>query len=246
MSAKVTFVGSGDAFGSGGRFNTCILVDIPGIRFAIDFGASSLVALKALGIDHNTIDAIICTHIHGDHCGGIPFLMLDAMLGAKRDRPLVVCGPVGIQQGILKMQHALFPGMERMTPRFKTDFVELETQREHEVAPLKIVTYPAVHTPETKPTSIRVSAGGKVVAYTGDSEWTRFMPALAQGADLFIAECYFYRKPVPFHLNYTALAEHWHELKAKQIVLTHLGPEMLAELSTVPELCAHDGMVIEI
>ena len=87
MSAKVTFVGSGDAFGSGGRFNTCILVDVPGVRFALDFGASSLIALKTLGIDHNTIDAIICTHIHGDHCGGIPFLMLDAMLGAKRQRP---------------------------------------------------------------------------------------------------------------------------------------------------------------
>src|SRR6266581_4447919 len=137
------------------RFNTCILVDVPGVRFALDFGASSLIALKALGIDHNTIDAIVCTHIHGDHCGGIPFLMLDAMLGAKRQRPLVVGGPIGIQQGVLKMQHALFPGMERMTPRFKTDFVELETEREHEVGPLKIVTYPAVHTPETKPTSIR-------------------------------------------------------------------------------------------
>jgi len=123
--------------------------------------------------------------------------MLDAMLGAKRQRPLVVGGPIGIQQGVLKMQHALFPGMERMTPRFKTDFVELETEREHEVGPLKIVTYPAVHTPETKPTSIRVSAGGKVVAYTGDSEWTRFMPALAQDTDLLVAECYFYRKPVP-------------------------------------------------
>jgi len=246
MSAKVTFVGSGDAFGSGGRFNTCILVDVPGVRFALDFGASSLIALKALGIDHNTIDAIVCTHIHGDHCGGIPFLMLDAMLGAKRQRPLVVAGPIGIQQGVRKMQHALFPGMERMTPKFKTDFVELETGREHAVGPLKIVTYPAVHTPETKPTSIRVGAGGKVVAYTGDSEWTRFMPALAQDADLLVAECYFYRKPVPFHLNYPTLVEHRHELKAKRIVLTHLGPEMLAEQSAVPELCAHDGLVIAI
>ena len=78
MAVKVTFVGAGDAFGSGGQFQTCILVDSPGFRFAIDFGASSLVALNKLGIDHNTIDAIVLTHIHGDHCGGIPFLLLDA------------------------------------------------------------------------------------------------------------------------------------------------------------------------
>ena len=246
MSAKVTFVGSGDAFGSGGRFNTCILVDVAAMRFALDFGASSLIALKALDIDHNTIDAIVCTHIHGDHCGGIPFLMLDAMLGAKRERPLLVAGPIGIQQGVLAMQHALFPGMERMTPRFKVEFVELETQREHAVAGMTIVTYPAIHTPETEPTSVRVQAGGKIIAYTGDSEWTAFMPELARDADLLIAECYFHHKPVRFHLNYPTFAEHRHELKARAIVLTHMGPEMLAKQSAVPELCAYDGMVIEI
>ena len=70
MTVRVTFVGSGDAFGSGGRFQTCILVDAPGIRFAIDFGASSLIALNKFGIDHNSIDAIVLTHFHGDHAGG--------------------------------------------------------------------------------------------------------------------------------------------------------------------------------
>jgi len=93
MPVRVNFVGSGDAFGSGGRFQTCILVDGENTRFAIDFGASSLPALNAQGISHNTIDAILLTHIHGDHAGGIPFLLLDAMLGAKRDRPLTIAGP---------------------------------------------------------------------------------------------------------------------------------------------------------
>ena len=90
MSVSVTFVGSGDSFGSGGRFNTCFLVDASGIRFCIDFGASSLIALERLGIPHNTIDTILLSHLHGDHCGGIPFLMVDAMLSAKRDRPRLI------------------------------------------------------------------------------------------------------------------------------------------------------------
>jgi ribonuclease BN (tRNA processing enzyme) len=111
---------------------------------------------------------------------------------------------------------------------------------------MTIVTYPAIHTPETEPTSVRVQAGGKIIAYTGDSEWTAFMPELARDADLLIAECYFHHKPVRFHLNYPTFAEHRHELKARAIVLTHLGPEMLAKQSAVPELCAYDGMVIEI
>jgi hypothetical protein len=49
VSITVRFVGSGDSFGSGGRFQTCILVDGPRCRFAVDFGASSLIAMKRGG-----------------------------------------------------------------------------------------------------------------------------------------------------------------------------------------------------
>jgi ribonuclease BN (tRNA processing enzyme) len=246
MDSKVTFVGSGDAFGSGGCFNTCILVDVPGVRFAIDFGASSLVALNAQGIPHNSIDIIVCTHIHGDHCGGVPFLLLDAILGAKRQRPIVIAGPPGIEAGILAMRDALFPGMHIMHPTFPIEFVELALLTPREIGPLTVTSYPALHTRETHPTSVRVEAAGKVVSYTGDSAWTEHMPALARDADVFIAECYFYQKAVRFHLNYPDLKAHWSELRAKRIVLTHMGPEMLAQADLVPEECAYDGMVVSI
>jgi len=70
------------------------------------------------------------------------------------------------------------------------------------------------------------------------------MPALADGADLFIAECYFFRKQVRFHLNYPDIVTHKHEIRAKRTVLTHLGREMLANIDSVPEQCAYDGLVI--
>ena len=60
MSVSVTFVGSGDAF-----------------------GASSLIALNKMGINHNSIYTIILIQIHGDHCGGIPFMLMAAMPSAK-------------------------------------------------------------------------------------------------------------------------------------------------------------------
>src|SRR5499433_2573426 len=107
MAVSVRFVGSGDAFGSGGRFQTCILVDGPGVRFAIDFGTSSLIALAQQGIAPNSIDAVLLTHLHGDHCGGVPFLLLDAMLGAKRERALVVAGPAGTASHLAALQEAL-------------------------------------------------------------------------------------------------------------------------------------------
>jgi ribonuclease BN (tRNA processing enzyme) len=88
-------LGCGDAFGSGGRFNTCFKIDAKQAAILLDCGASSLVALKARHIDPNVIDAIMLSHLHGDHFGGLPFLLLDAQLLSRRTRPLVIAGPPG-------------------------------------------------------------------------------------------------------------------------------------------------------
>jgi ribonuclease BN (tRNA processing enzyme) len=82
MTVTVRFTGSGHSFGSGGRFQTCIVVDGPASRFAIDFGTSSLIAVAQQDIERNSLDAILLTHLHGDHCGGIPSHGRDAGLAA--------------------------------------------------------------------------------------------------------------------------------------------------------------------
>lgn len=84
----LTFLGTADAFGSGGRFNTCFLLDTGDERALIDCGASSMIALKRAGIDPNDIGTILVTHLHADHFGGLPFFILDAQFNAKRRRAL--------------------------------------------------------------------------------------------------------------------------------------------------------------
>ena len=246
MSVTVTFAGSGDAFGSGGRLNTCFLVEAPDICFVIDFGASSLIALKALGIPHNNIDVILLTHIHGDHCAGVPFLLLDAMLGSRRQTPLTIAGPHETAARLPQIQEALFPGSGVMTPKFEVEMIDMDVMTPHRIRGLTVTTWPAVHAPKSNPTSMRVEVAGKTIAYTGDSAWTEHIPEVARGADLFIAECYFFEKQVPLHMNYPDLAEHRDALEAKRIILTHMGPEMLAHTGDVEHECASDGLVIEL
>ena len=96
----------------------------------------------------------------------------------------------------------------------------------------------------SNPTALRVEVGGKIIASTGDTEWTDDVARAARGADLLIAECYFYDKPVKWHLNYPAIAAHCRDVGAKRIVLTHMSQEMLARAADVPEECAHDGLVV--
>ena len=246
MAVTVRFVGSGDSFGSGGRFQTCILVDGPGSRFAIDFGTSSLIALAQQGIDHNSIDAILLTHLHGDHCGGVPFLLIDAMLGARRTRPLLVAGPRDLEARMGAIREALFPGSHVMRPKFPLEWMELAPGHSHAVLDLTVTAQPARHTAETHPTALRVEVGGKVVAYTGDTEWTADVAKVAEGADLFIAESYYYEKPIKWHLNYPDIAARRDAFGARRVILTHMSKEMLAKADAVPEECAHDGMVVTI
>jgi len=244
MPITVRFVGSGDSFGSGGRFQTCIVVDGPRSRIAIDFGASSLIALAQQGIEHNSLDAILLTHLHGDHCGGVPFLLLDAMLGARRTRPLTIAGPRGLRAHMDRLREALFPGSHVMTPRFAVEWIEMVPGRAHPILDLVVTPEPARHTEETNPTALRVQVGDKVVAYTGDTEWTEDVARAAREADLLIAESYFFDKPVRWHLNYPDIRAHAARVGARRLVLTHMSREMLARVTSVPEECAHDGLVV--
>ena len=244
MPITVRFVGSGDSFGSGGRFQTCILVDGPRSRFAIDFGTSSLIALQQQGIEHNSIDAILLTHLHGDHCGGVPFLLLDAMLAAKRSRPLTIAGPRDLRARMDGIREALFPGSHVMTPRFAVEWIEMEPGRAHRVLVLVVTPQHARHTRETNPTALRVEVGEKIVTYTGDTEWTDEVAQAAQGSDLLIAESYFYDKPVKWHLNYPDITAHASRVGAKRLSLTHMSRELLVHATVVPQECASDGLVI--
>ena len=174
----------------------------------------------------------------------MPFLLLDAMLGARRRRPLTIAGPRDCERRLAHITEALFPGAGEMSPKFPLAYRELGTLRRETLGPLMITAYPAAHAGATNPTSLRVEVAGKTVSYTGDSAWTSHMPALAEGADLFIAECYQYERPVQGHLNYSDLQAHGHELAPKRMILTHFGRDMLAARDAVPEETARDGLVI--
>src|SRR5258708_11271689 len=123
---RVRFAGSGDAFGSGGRWQTCIHLSGEGQVLRVDGGATSLVALKAQGLDPNAVGAVAVTHLHGDHFGGLPFLILDGQF-SYRSEPLLVAGPPGIRDRLAEAMEALVPGSGTARRRLSVPVTELAT-----------------------------------------------------------------------------------------------------------------------
>ncbi len=241
---RLRFVGCGDAFGNGGRFQTCLHLTGAQDSMLVDCGASSLTALKAAGIEPNEIEAVLLTHLHGDHFGGLPFLVLDGQF-RRRERPLTVAGPAGTRERTEAAMELMFPGSARARRRFALDFLELDELTPTTVGPA-LVSALTVEQPDTPASALRVEYGGRVVAYTGDTAWTDGLVELARGADLLVAEAYFFEREVPYHLSYATLRSHHEQLECKRIILTHMSPDMLARQAEADFDCACDGMIVDL
>ena len=246
-AVDVTFVGCGDAFGSGGRVNTCFHVGGGSARFLIDCGASSLIALKKLGLDPNAIDTILITHFHADHFGGLPFLLLDARFFSKRTRPLAIAGPEGTRDALHRWMELSFPGSAATRFAFDLQVIELPPGVTHNLGPLRVTPFRVQHGPVEGPFyAYRISFEGRVIAYTGDTEWTEALVDVGRDADLFIAEAYFRDRPVKLHLDLATLESHLPEIRPKRLVLTHMSDDMLGQIGGLSYEVAEDGLVLRL
>ena len=202
----IRFLGCGDAFGSGGRLNTCFQVVGSRANFLIDIGASSLIGLKAQGVKPSAIQSIFVTHFHADHFGGIPFFMLDAQFFAKRSEPLTIVGPVGLRIWYERVMESSFPGASTTVPKFNLEFIELQPRQQALVGDVSVIPFQVLHGRPGGPFfAYRFEAEGKCVAYTGDTEWTDELIDAGRNADLLIAAGYFVDKKVKWHLDIETL-----------------------------------------
>ena len=244
-SVRVSFLGSGDAFAGGGRFQACVHLDGGVEPVMLDCGATTLIALKRAGIDPASIGWVALSHLHGDHFAGLPWLILDGQF-AKRTKPLVIAGPEGVRERIERTFEALYPGATDVARAFETRFLELAERVPLELGPALITPFEVRHQSGAPSYALRLEYAGKVIAYSGDTEWTGALIDVANDADLFVCECNFYDRKAPGHLDYKTLIEKRSQLRCERIVITHMSAEMLGHLGDADLEAAADGTVITI
>jgi ribonuclease BN (tRNA processing enzyme) len=242
---QVRFLGTGDAFCSGGRYQTCFLVEVNGYTFLIDCGATSLTALESGNIDINSIDSIILSHFHGDHFGGIPFLLLKANFVSARSAPLHILGPAGVDRRVGDLMESMYPKVRIDQLSYEVYFHEYSPSG-NKLGPLQIESFPMVHVPESLPHGIRITAENKVLAFSGDTGWTDALYDVSRVADLFICECNFFDTSTTSHLNYQTIMAERDNFQCDNIVLNHLGPEMLKNMEKLELTSCYDGLILSV
>jgi ribonuclease BN (tRNA processing enzyme) len=242
---RITVVGSGDAFGSGGRFQTCIALGSgdAGAHTLIDCGTTSLVALRRQGLDPNAIETVLVSHLHGDHFGGLPFLILDGQF-RRRTADLTVVGPPGTRERLTEAMEVHFPGSSDVRRRFAVNVREHADRRPFRTGRLTATPFEVRHASGAPAYALRVedAEDGTTAAYSGDTEWTDALIDASADAGVFLCEGYS-PTPVRWHLDLGSLEDNRDRLGCRRLVLTHLSPAALAADLSAWET-ARDGLVL--
>src|SRR5690606_23167206 len=162
-------------------------------------------------------------------------------------------GPPGMESRIALLTEVLFPGSTAAAGGglpFPVRFVELGPEASGagapvEIGPVEVEAIPVRHSEATRPHALRVRVAGRLLAYTGDTEWTDDLYRVAEGADLLIADGSALT-PTRGHLDIRTLSERRSGLACGRILLTHPGEEVLAVIDELDLEYAFDGMVLEV
>jgi ribonuclease BN (tRNA processing enzyme) len=246
---KLTVVGCGDAFGSGGRLQTCYHVELGDQRLLIDCGATAMIGMNRLGLDANRVGTIVISHLHGDHFAGLVWWMLHAQHVGKRTAPLKVLGPPGIEARFVAAAEALFPGSSKVQRRYELTFLEM-TAGTPAMLPFATVTAFEVSHPSGAPShALRLLMGGRTLAFTGDTEWVEPLVEAGRDSDLYIMECYALAGPVRYHMSWETILTNLPRIGARKVMLTHMNANMLANRDKAHGrgvIHAEDGLVIDV
>jgi ribonuclease BN (tRNA processing enzyme) len=243
---RVTVLGSGDAFGAGGRFHSAYLTEVDGATFLLDCGPSILQAAKRVAWDLGKLDAVLITHLHGDHFGGVPFLFMEYLYETPRTRPLVIYGPEGTERRVKCLFSALYERSANEPLPFPVIYHELEPGQTITLGAASVTAVRVHHVPELTAFGYRVEVNGRTLLYSGDTAWTDELAEHARGVDLFLCECSTFETQLDIHVSYPEIASRARELGCRRLVLSHLGRELLRRLDELSLECARDGMTLDL
>lgn len=220
---RVTVIGSGTGVPSLTRGYPGILVRAEGEIMLLDTGPCTLARLLHKGITYADIDKVFYTHLHPDHSADMTSILF-AMRNAepRRIKPLQVFGPPGLKE-FYQGLNSLYGNV--LSPKsYELSLAELWND-ETAFDGWKVRTRQMAHMIPTIGYRLEFSSG-KVLVYSGDTDYCENIVELANGADVLILECSFPDDlRVEGHLVPSLCARIAKESGCKVLALSHFYPQ---------------------
>ncbi len=243
---QLTVLGAGDAFGSGGRRQSSYLVQSPSATFLMDAGPTVLAALKDARVPTDQIDFVLLSHLHGDHFGGLPFMMMEYLYERPRTRELVIAGPAGTEERVCALFTAMYKETAAKPLTYPVRFQVLVADQNVTIGGVEVEPFAVPHQEREPSLGLKVRMDAKTILYSGDSGWTEEFVRRTADVDLFVCECCYWETEVSFHINYPQFVRNRPRIRARRVVLSHLGREVLEKIDRVTDEYARDGMRIDL
>ena len=206
---------------------SCYLLEAPGEdgrtwRILLDLGSGALGALQRHA-DPSSLDAVVLSHLHPDHCLDACGLHVWLRYGPspRQGPPVRLLGPSRTAER-LDAAYRAGPGEPGLPESY--DVQALTAGEPVRIGPFEVTPFPARHTTEAY--ALRVEAGGRVLAYSGDTDSCDGLLAAAAGADVLLAEAGFPESEPArgVHLTPRRAGEAAAAAGARRLLLTHLPP----------------------
>ncbi|MEU8246722.1 MBL fold metallo-hydrolase [Nonomuraea sp. NPDC048916] len=215
---RLTVLGGCGAWPGAGQACSGYLVESDGFRVLIDPGYATLPRLLE-STAAEEIDAVLVSHGHPDHCADLNPLLRARALGDEPPPALPVYAPAGALDAVLLLDK----------PRMLAgSFVphDLVASRTLEIGPFRLDTWALPH--HVPNAGLRLSSGGKTLAYTGDTGPADALVDLAKDADLLLAEATYPehvpQEDAPYLSSALGAGRTAAAAGAARLLLTHLWP----------------------
>ncbi|MGH3516024.1 MAG: MBL fold metallo-hydrolase [Haloechinothrix sp.] len=204
------------------------LVEAEGFVLGLELGNGTLSELQAIRSPFD-LGALVLSHLHPDHCAD--FAALTVFRRYHPDRPhgqgqqrLPVFGPEDLEQRLVNLY------APNEAERAETDLSDVYTflplpMERHQVGPFQVIAFPVCH--PTPAYGLRISHGGKTLAYTGDTGICPILDELAADVDVLLSEASWTDaddRPIGVHLSGVEAGELATRARARRLLITHIAP----------------------